>query len=180
MKTLIYLLLPITILLSCTKGTVLPDPGSTVLNVTSQPAWRAEPLNNDYTIQFPMGYAGNGKAGFEGNTFSKYRADKSVSLSYSFCGSTFCNEYGPIIPVGFTGPYSSALTFDGKDLNRTVEIRNGSQLQAVFYFDDNNQAQGVLYLFDPQSKLLRQSLNISYQRTRQSEVLGILQTIRPK
>lgn len=171
-------LLFLTIIFGChnEKQTVLPDPASTMLNVATQPTWKTEPFNEDYTIQFPAGYEGNGMVGFEGPTFGKNRADKQVLFRYFFCSPSFCSSYGEAIPV----PYPPTIMVDKEALDQIIEIRNNEQIQTVFYFTKKSQTQGLLYLKDPYGGSLRQSVQVSYPYNSLAEVLGILQTIRPK
>ena len=164
----------------CTKEAVLPAPGSTDLTVMNQPGWKTESLNPDYTIQFSDRYEGNGMVGFEGPTFSKNRVDKQITFSYFFCGSTICSPYGQPITIPFTGLYPSTVVYAGTTLDKFVAFKRDGQLQAVFYFSEKAQTQGVLYLKEIKGGLLRESLNVSYPYNQRAEVLGILQTIQPK
>lgn len=174
----ILFLLWLIVLSGCKNGVVLPDQDSTSLPVKNRSDWHTESLNEDYTIQFPASYEGNGMVGFEGPTFSKGEPGKQVSFSYSFCGPLMCSSYGSAILVPYPSiPYPTSVTFENTYLDRTVAFKYNDQLQAVFYF--TSQGKGLLYLKNPKRGLLMQSLNVTYPYDLHSEVLGILQSIQP-
>ncbi|GAB3493792.1 hypothetical protein GCM10027341_09500 [Spirosoma knui] len=180
MQKLLFLLVLLS-LTGCQKNTDLPDPASFTLVVANQPHWKVEPLNGYYAIQFPPGYEGNGMVGFEGPIFSKNRIDKQAQFAYAFCGSLSCSSYGPALPTPYPSvPYPSTVTVGSLVLDQSVAIFRDNQLQAVFYFSKKPQTQGVLYLKEAGTGVLRQSLSVSYDSALHSEVLGILQTIRPE
>lgn len=163
----------------CTKESVLPDANSTELLVTSQSTWQTESLNEEYTIQFPAHYEGNGMVGFEGPTFSKNRSDGTATLSYFFCGPLLCSSYGPnLLTPNPSMLYPTAVTVSNRLLDRSVAIRQDDQLLAVFYF--TVEGKGLLYLRSKKSGLLMQSLTVDYSYSLHAEVLGILQTIQPR
>ncbi|GAB3558421.1 hypothetical protein GCM10027577_49380 [Spirosoma fluminis] len=165
----------------CKKDIGLPDPASSTLTVASHPHRKAEPLNGDYSIQFPPGYEGNGMVGFEGPVFVKNRMDKQATFTYSFCSSLSCSPYGPAIPIPYPSvSYPPTLTLANTVLDQAVAIMRDNQLQAVFYFTKEPQALGVVYLKDVHGGVLKQSLSIQYTFNLHSEVLGILQTIQPR
>jgi hypothetical protein len=166
-------------LTGCKKESVLPDVNSLEILVASQPTWKTESLNEDYTIQFPAQYEGNGMVGFEGPTYSKNRSDRKVVLSYFFCGPLLCSSYGPAIQTPYPSiPYPTSVTLSNTVLDHSVAIRRGGQLEGVFYFA--KVGKGLLYLKSKHSGLLMQSLTVDYEYSLHTEVLGILQTIQPR
>ncbi|WP_461129056.1 hypothetical protein [Spirosoma aerophilum] len=74
--------------------------------------------------------------------------------------------------------YPPSVTVASRLLDRSVAIRQDDLLQAVFYF--TTEGKGLLYLRSKKSGLFMQSLTVDYTYDLHSEVLGILQTIRPR
>ena len=136
--------------------------------------WPTERLNTAYTIQFPTTYQGTGAVGFEGLTFNKARADGQVQMSYSFCGSTFCSEYGQSL----RRPVPASITVPSTTLDQAISLKQDNQLVGVFYYANQSKTVGQLYLVNDGQ--LKESLNVQYDYSQQAEVVAILQTIRLK
>ena len=122
-----YSLLFIVMLIGCQKP---------ILDVTNQLTWKTEPLNGEYTIQFPGGYEGPGMVGFEGPTFGKNRIDKQVTFGYFFCGPTTCGPYGQPIIKPYGSSFPSTIVYANRTLNKSITFKRDGQLQAVFYFSE--------------------------------------------
>lgn len=136
--------------------------------------WPVQLLTHDYTIQCPPTYQGNGAVGFEGLTFTKYRTDNQVRLSYAFCSSTFCSEYGASL-ILFPSPIVRA---QNTTLDQVVSLEVDKQLIGLFYYTNKEQAAGQLYLLHEGQ--FKESLQVQYEGRWQAEVLAIMHTIRPK
>lgn len=163
-----FLLLTLT---ACHGDAILVSPNS--LPVVRQSNWRSEILNGSYTIQFPNTYTGNGAVGFEGYTFHKNRLDAKATFAYAFCGTTFCASYGQPL----SNPLPPTITFANTVLNKRVQFERNGQLQAFFYYAQADQTAGLLFLRD--GNQFKESLNMQYAYSLQSEILRILQTIQP-
>ncbi len=164
----------LAVLVGCHNKDVSPASSTGTLNSTSQSGWTTERLNSDYTVQFPTGYTGNGAVGFEGLTFSKTRKDGKAQFHYSFCGPTFCSEYGQPLP----NPVPARVIAGSLTLNKSVALNRNGQTQGIFYYAEQDKTSGRLYLLNDGQ--LKESLTIQYEYSLQNEVLAILQTIQPR
>lgn len=176
------LLLLLSVLLAVTAGCrkrnrdapVPPDPNAAAQ--TDPTNWPAIPLNSTYTIRFPANYDGPGGLLFEGWTFGKTRADKRATFGYSFCGPLNCDEYGPMLLVSRD---PSPISYKGQTLPKSIDLANGGQLIGRFYYSEQTNAVGVLYLQTTRLQV-RESLSVTFDNALQAEVLAIIRTIRVK
>jgi hypothetical protein len=183
MYTLRYLL-PILLLIAlgvgCKKKPVDPAANPGNLNSTAQTdptSWTVGALNSTYTIKFPANYTGEGgRIQIDGWLFSKERADKRASFGYAFCTARGCAEYGPMLLGGKTAP--AITTFGGQALTKTFTVGSSTEPLGYFYFSEQTNAVGVLYLLTDLG--YRESLNVSFDNAIQAEVLAIIGTIRAK
>lgn len=170
MKMICTLVLSI-LLTGCRKDAVLPDPTSTTLDVMSQPAWKTERLDDTYFIQFPKNYKGGIQPTIEGPEFSLLRDDP---------GAYFLSPYS----IRLTGntplptPQPDSITHGNLVLNKSVLFRREGQVQGLFYYAEQPQTLGKMYLL--QNGRLGFTILVQYDFASHQEVLGILQTIQPK
>lgn len=145
-------------------------PGPNDAAQTDPTSWTVGPLNSTYTIRFPANYDGPGGQVFEGWTFGKTRADKRATFSYSFCGPLVCDEYGK--------RESRPAFYNGQTLTKSIELTDGGQAIGRFYYSEQANAVGLLYL--QTDFQFRESLNVTFDSALQAEVLAIIGTIRVK
>lgn len=163
-------LIPLIFIAGCHTDAVLPDANSSTLSATSQPGWKTESLNEDYTIQFPKSYIGGIRQTIEGPQFMKYREDQKAS----FNGQLPPLSYG----LSLAQPRPDTIMFSTIPLTKTVTFERNGQIQSVFYYTQQAKTFGQVYVL--KNTQLRACLTVSYTYDIQSEVLGILQTIQPK
>lgn len=169
MKRLAALLL-LSVLLCCTKEAVLPDPNSTILTVTSQPAWTTTTLDDKYVIDFPKTYKGGIGPTIDGPEFSLRNENDSVYMLDPLPNLRTRIKLG--------NPSPTSISYANLDLNRVVTFNRDGQTQGVFYYAEQPETRGRLFLL--KNGELVSSLIVQYPIDTQAEVFGILQTIRPK
>jgi hypothetical protein len=139
--------------------------------------WKSEAFKEDYKIQFPDNYVGWGMVGFEGNFFSKMRADSAVSMNYSFCGPLFCNDFGATLEDPFP---ESIIVVDGNQDPLVLAIQQEfcSELNetiSIFYFNEKDISLGKLYM--KHDNAFREALTVYFEKNKLSEVKEIIKTI---
>lgn len=167
------------VLVACKKRTTVDPTPPVNLNNTVQTdptSWTLGPLNASYTIKFPANYTGEGgRIQVDGWLFAQDRADKRAKFAYSFCSATGCSQYGQTA-LGGKSPTVSA--FNGQTLTQSIALTEGGQPIGTFFYSEQTNAVGVLYLLD--NGVYRESVNAQFDNALQAEVLAIIRTIRRK
>ncbi len=150
-----------------------------VIEVEPHSIWETENFKNDYDIQFPDNYEGNGMVGFEGNLFLKNRADEAVELSYSFCDPLFCNDFGNAL----VDPLAISIIGENKNgIEVALAVRKefvlNEQLVGIFYHNVENNATGQYFM--KQENNFLEGLTVYFSNTAIEEVEAILKTIVEK
>lgn len=154
------------------RNDILPDANSTVVDVNRQPNWRTEPIDATYAIQFPSTYRGGIGSTIEGPEFSLQKKDGKVYFLAPY--HIALSGGGDVLPT----PVPSSIPYLRIALDRTVTFRRDGQTQGIFYYVQQPQPRGHLYLL--KNGQLRYSLLVQYSADLHREVLGILQTIQPQ
>ena len=167
------LIISILILSSCCKDdeNVLSD----CIQMEQNPDFVTEELNQEYTIQFPSDYKGEGLMIDESAHFLKY--SDNVMIKYSFLCPTDCIKfYGVIlnqpIPKSVIGS-----TIDGTTIfDQRVEFCKNDIIEAIFYYNSDDLSTCTLYLKIEDQYL--ESANIQFKKEKASEVISILMTLQ--
>jgi len=173
MKKVITFFLLSSLLISCKKS------DNDDFNISSINGWATIDFKTNYTIQIPVGYVGYGMGGFEGNTFYKSSADSKIKLSYGYCNSLFCFDFGDTlrnpIPtnVQVQNNYSKIVT-----LNQIEYFRQNSEIIGIFYYAKSDTANGSLYWKD--NGKYRDALEVEFDIAKLDIVNKIIGTIKRK
>jgi hypothetical protein len=168
MNKIILFFLLIFLLIGCEK-----NDNSTLIG------WTEIDFKSNYTIQVPKTYLGYGMDGFEGNTFSKSSPDGKIQLSYLYCNSLSCFDFGnslefPIpTSIQIQNNYSEIVT-----LNQIEYFQQNSQTTGIFYFSKRDTANGRLYWKD--NGTFKDALEVEFNIAKLETVDKIIGTIRRK
>ncbi|HRG22038.1 MAG TPA: hypothetical protein PLQ57_13445 [Saprospiraceae bacterium] len=173
MKIIAITLLALSFAACCDKE---PDISNTdCIEIQQNPDYITEDLNQDFTIQFPTNYTGDGLVVQKFANFLKF-SDK-VIVKYSFLCPTDCIKfYGwsldHPIPNSVIGSTIDATTsFDQK-----IEFCKNDIIEAIFYHNSDNLSFGTLYL-QVEDKYL-ESAKIQFEKEKLEEVISILKTLK--
>ncbi|MEL6650903.1 MAG: hypothetical protein AAFQ87_08885 [Bacteroidota bacterium] len=165
----------------------LPDPDQGCEFYNQNPDWLEEDFKFQYTIRFTSGYQG-GISGFEGNMFSKWKADTSISVRYAYCGPLWCDDFrdtliAPLpaqlfipaalnqgIPDSVLAPYSETV-YSVCDSTAVIGV--------LYYTDTTGPGMANFYMGKPDSLVL-EALGVEYRAGALAEVFTILGTIEDK
>jgi len=168
-----HLILLLLILSSCCKEENKVH--SDCIQMEQNPDFVSEELNQDYTIQFPSDYKGEGLMIDESADFLKY--SDNVMVKYSFLCPTDCIKfYGGSLDHPIPN-FVIVSTIDGTLIfNQRVELCKNDIIEAVFYHNSDNLTFGTLYLRIEDKYL--ESANIQYKKEKAEEVISILMTLQ--
>jgi hypothetical protein len=148
--------------------------------LSTVPSWITIDFKSEYTIQVPDGYEGIGMAGFEGNTFTKYSSDRSVFLTYGFCNSLFCYDFGDTLhkPLPLPLVIKDKQEDESIVLSKISKFYEGSILMGIFYYSNETLSEGRLYWKD--NEQFKQALKVNFNQTNLDTVINIISTIKKK
>lgn len=164
----------LTILSSCGKDEV-PEK-SDCIGISENSNWTTEDFKENFTIQFPDNYEGSGMVGFEGNLFNKNRVDDKVKLTYSFCGPTFCKDFGNALDVSIP---NSIIAKDEENIDVTLDSKKefclDGNVKGILYYNTEINSTGKYYIIQESEYL--DGLTIYFDNTEYQEVENIVKTI---
>ncbi len=160
---------------ACKKDKIEPNKEN-IIEMVTNPNFSKENFKTDFTIQFPTNYDGIGMIGFEGNTFSKARVDDKIVLKYSFCGPTYCNDFGSDL-ANNNATQLSITDINGQQILLTNRLNFGKNNSIEWIYFYNQSAQSIGKLYGKQGNVYQEALTIYYENTLQNEVVDILKTI---
>ena len=140
--------------------------------------FKTEDLNQDYTIQFPLDYTGQGLV-IEGDDWrlaSFLKLSDHVKVNYTFHCITGCVKFygGPLnqpIPNTIIGStIDGTTTFDQK-----LEFCKNDIIDAIFYHNSDDLSFGTLYL-EVEDQYL-ESATFEFKKEKLEEVKSILKTL---
>lgn len=175
MRVFLLFSLLLCVFLSCEKENAVA-----CIDKRQNSDWETIVFKYDYTIQLPSDYRGIGAIGFEGFVFSKYRADSSVVLKYSYCSPTYCAPFGQLLSTPEPPSVTHIFPANRKSviLDKKVQFCEGDSVVALFYYNNPAKRFGKLYM--QVGGDFREAVEIEYNANRQSEVEAILKTIKEK
>lgn len=174
-KNIYFLVLFILLIISCKKETN----DIKCIRLSQNSKWATLDFKNNYTIQFPDDYFGEGKIGFEGNIFRKEKKDSSVTMSYSYCSPLFCQDFGDTLLKPFSNSIDIRVNNSLITLNQAITFCDSNSLQsAILYYNDKDNSYARLYLND--NEIYQQALEVAFNHLRLQEVLDVLKTIKKK
>jgi len=178
MRTALLLACCMLLLAACHKGGGDPEIKD-AYELKQNPAWETENFKNNYTIQFPPGYTGNGMIGFEGNIFDKRNEEKAIYFSYGFCSPTFCYDFGDTLKntaqETFTGIFYG---IDTLLLTQRINFTLSRTLTGIFYHSDDTVSYGKLFWKD--GGVIKEALDVNYRKEYLQQVTEIIGSIRHK
>lgn len=173
MKIVAITLLALSFAACCDKE---PEISNTdCIEIQQNSNYITEDLNQDFTIQFPTDYTGDGLMVQKIANFLKF-SDK-VIVKYSFFCPTDCIKFygGSLdhpIPNSVIGSTIDGTTaFDQK-----IEFCKNDIIEAIFYHNSDNLSFGTLYLKIEDQYLM--SCNIQFEKEKLEEVISILTTLK--
>jgi len=173
-KIMISLVVFLTIIASCDKEE-MPEQ-SDCIEMSENSNRTTEDFKTNFTIQFPNNYEGTGMVGFEGNIFNKKRIDDKVELTYSFCGSLYCDDFGDALEVLIP---NSIIAKDKENneviLNSKKEFCLNGNIKGVLYYNTELSSIGKYYIKQDSEYL--DGLTIYFNNTEYQEVENIIKTI---
>jgi hypothetical protein len=174
-KNLGFIILCLILTISCKKEAT--NTNSITLSQNSD--WTTLEFKNNYTIQFPADYFGEGRIGFEGNIFRKEKNDSSVVFSYDYCSPLFCQDFGDTLFQSFPNSINIKINDITITLNQESIFHDSSSSQtAILYYNDKDNAHARLYWKD--NGMYKQVLEVAFNYSRLQEVLDIIKTIKEK
>lgn len=176
MKSIIVIIVVSVLVSGCKKES---DALSTPCNELAVHAgWKTITFKSDYYIQVPDGYTGWGMAGLEGNTFWKCNSDSSVILSYDYCDSLHCNDFGGDLSQSDAANVILAVGNSSVIFDRKVSFCNNQDEVGLFYYKSGllNDIPGRLFWRD--STIYREALTVTFDQIKKDEVISILKTIQ--
>lgn len=153
-----------------------PDfPNTDCIEMEQNPNFTTEDLNEEYTMQFPNDYQGEGLIVDEYAEFLKYSDD--VVIKYSFLCPTDCIKfYGGLldhpIPNFVVGSTIDGITI----LNQKVEFCKNEMIEALFYHNSADLSFGILYLNVEDQYF--ESATIQFKKEKLGDVIAILSTLK--
>jgi hypothetical protein len=139
--------------------------------------WTTEKFKVRYSIQFPNNYEGPGViAGFEGNTYFKKRLDDNIRIIYSYCGPTYCDDFGDSLAL----PFPNSITANDTENNQVnlaskQEFCLNGEVVGVFYYNTEVNATGKYFMKRDAAYL--EGTTIFYSNSEFQEVENIIKTI---
>ena len=173
-KQFCFLTLLFIFIISCKKE----DTNADCVMLSQNPSWVTSDFKNNYIIQFPVNYLGEGKIGFEGNIFRKVRNDSSVVFNYAYCSPLFCTDFGDALVEPLPNSVNIKINGSTINLNQKTTFCDGNIQTAILYYSKDDNAYARLYWKDDGA--YKQALEISYNQSRLQEVLDIIKTIKEK
>jgi hypothetical protein len=173
MKKLVLMTFIFPLFFACEK------PSDNRYNLATIEGWTTIDFKSNYSIQIPDGFEGIGMAGFEGNTFSKSSSEYNINLSYAYCNSLFCNDFGD--PLGNSVPNSIQVNNNSGVSIRLTEreyFYQNSEIAGILYYSDNEISRGRLFWKD--SGILKAALEIDFNLSDLDIVKKIIGTIKSK
>jgi hypothetical protein len=173
MKRILSIFLLLFLLLSCKKN------DNEVNNLLTTEGWSEIDFKGNYTIQIPRDFVGVGMSGFEGNTFFKSSSDNKIKLSYAYCNSLFCSDFGDSLKssipqnMNIVNNYSKSVTLDHMKC-----FRRNSDTIGILYYSTNDPVHGRLYWKD--KDVFKQALELEFNIAKFDTVSTIIETIRSK
>lgn len=158
---LTLLFISVWLLNGCLEDETDFNPGCISSSLIS--GWNTESFNDEYDIQFPTDYKGQGDmAHFEGHLFHKYNADSTIVINTYFCDPLYCPTYSSEI----TFPFPASVQHINPD-STFLTLEKGNSLcindttLGVIYF---NHSPGVaeIYLRTCNDSCYKQAANIYY------------------
>jgi len=175
-RIIISLVILLTILTSCDKEEEEVLEQSDCIEISKNSNWITEDFKANYKIQFPNNYEGPGMVGFEGNIFKKNRVDNKVELTYSFCGSTFCIDFGNALDMSIP---NSIIAKDKQNNDVTLDSKKefclNSNVKGILYYNTEINSTGKYYIKQDSEYL--DGLTIYFDNTEYQEVENIVKTI---
>ena len=149
-------------------------------NLTTFPGWTTIDFKTNYTIQVPEGFEGVGMTGFEGYSFFKNSKDNKISLSYFYCGSLSCMDFGDALPDSIPKSIQIMSDFDMLfTLNKTECFCQNSATIGILYYSNNSDiTKGRLYWKD--NGTLKQALELQFYLSEIETVKEIIESIKRK
>ncbi len=138
--------------------------------------WNTENFKSEYYIQFPEQYEGFGMAGFEGNLFSKFKADSSALFKYFYCGPLFCEDFGGSLEspqpdqLLIVNQQNQYFTLDQKQ----TFCYNNAEV-GILYYNDVQRIQGRYFMKINQEFL--EALSVEFDESNRDEVFAIIASI---
>ena len=164
----------LTVLTSCDKDEV-PEQCDCI-EISENSNWTTEDFKVNFTIQFPDNYEGTGMIGFEGNVFNKNWVDDKIELTYSFCGTTYCNDFGNPLDEGIP---NSIIVKDKENIDVTLDSKKefclDGNVKGILYYNKEKNSTGRYYIKQDSEYL--DGLTIYFVNTEFLEVESIIKTI---
>ena len=175
MKKLILTILVVFSIFSCKEK--IDDEKYPQINMVTIDSWSTINFKTNYTIQIPDGFEGIGMAGFEGNTFSKFSPE--ISLSYGYCNGLFCFDFGDTLKIPFPKSIQLGIgTTEKVTLTEKEYFNLDTTIVGVFYYLKNTNSMGRLFFKDHDS--FKAALEVIFPLNRIQTVDSIIGTIKHK
>ncbi|HRG40557.1 MAG TPA: hypothetical protein PLC27_04100 [Saprospiraceae bacterium] len=147
------------------------------IQMDKNPEYITEDLNQDYTIQFPSDYKGEGLIIGESANFLKY--SDNVQVKYSFLCPTDCIKfYGWALDNPIPNSVVVSTIDETTILDQKEEFCKNDIVEAIFYQNSEKLAFGTLFLKNKDQYL--ESANIQFKKEKTEEVISILMTLQKK